>query len=219
MTENNFECPNCGASMNIQGFGFVCDFCGTHFLSEEYVFVDSNNAMETIDISERYAYLRKNEQYIKSCKYVKVDSNNGVFRARASPAYCAKDSQLNKIQNYSLYFDYLNSGDAATMYMVVHSAEGFVTPYISILLDELFVITPRFERWEGDLAIFQIGIAEFERICESRTISFTSNLMDAEAGYYEEFIPYCCRFYNAIFNKNKFLYSIHQNLISDKDGK
>jgi hypothetical protein len=86
-------------------------------------------------------------------------------------------------------------------------------------LDEEFVITPKFERWEGNLAIFHIEIFEFEEICDSISVSISSNLMNSEIDHYEEFIPYCCRFYNIVFDKCKYTYSIHQLLISDNYGK
>ena len=36
-----FICPNCGANMNRPGLGFVCDFCGSSFLSDDYIAIDN----------------------------------------------------------------------------------------------------------------------------------------------------------------------------------
>ena len=211
-------CPNCGANMYRQGFGFVCDFCGSSFQSEDYVVID-NISMDSNGISMRYEYLKKNEERIQLSKSVKANYGCNDYRVLSNPPFYANDGRFHRNLKYNLYFDYTNNNIEEFMYMVVHTTEYNGNPYISILLDEEFVITPKFERWEGNLAIFHIEIFEFEEICDSISVSISSNLMNSEIDHYEEFIPYCCRFYNIVFDKCKYTYSIHQLLISDNYGK
>lgn len=211
-------CSNCGATMNIQGYGFVCDFCGSSFLSDDYIAID-NVSVDSNDISMRYGYLKKNEARINSSKSVKVNCNSNAYRVLSNPPFYANDSRFHRNKKYNLYLDYTNNGIEESMYILVYATEYVSNPYLSILLDGEFVITPQFERWDGNSAIFQFGVVEFEEICNSVSASLQSNLFDSEKDNYREFIPYCCRFYNMVFDKCKYTYSIHQNLISDKDGK
>lgn len=211
-------CPNCGARMNLQGLCLVCEFCGSSFLSEDYTVID-NVSLNCYTISLRYEYLKRNEQYIKSSKFVKVQHDSNEFRILSSPVYYANDGRFHINSKYFLYFDYVNSGIEDSMNIIVCSTKYVGNPHISILLDEEFVVMPKFEEWNGNLAIFKIGIGEFEEVCESISVTISSNLIDSTRDHYEELLPYCCRFYNTVFDKCKYTYSIHQLLISDKYGK
>lgn len=52
-------------------------------------------------------------------------------------------------------------------------------------------------------------------ICKADLIGIATNLTDEESVNYDELKFYSCRFYNLIFDKRKFLYSLNINLITD----
>ena len=58
-------CPNCGAEMHLQGFTFVCDFCGNSIVPDDVTLLKAPEE-GSVYIRMRYEYLKQYEQYIQS---------------------------------------------------------------------------------------------------------------------------------------------------------
>ncbi|WP_290456051.1 hypothetical protein [Bacteroides acidifaciens] len=218
MSNENNICPNCGANIHKQGLGFVCDYCGSTFIPEDYSKIYPVYA-DTVDIQDRYEYLKRNEQHISISKIVTCEKNINAYRISSNPVFYTNDGNFRCILTSSCTLKYENDGNTETLLLTVHSSKNVLQPIFSILLDEEYIIDLCFDRWEDKEAVFRIDFSEFKEICESSIISVSCNLMDSLISNYDEFIPYCCRFYNVVFDKCKYLYSIHKHLISDQNGK
>ena len=213
----NHICPNCGAAMEEQGLSVVCSYCGTHYDLGNYKRIKQRDALPR-EISERFNYLKNNERSIKLSDFVILLEKNNTYRIKSNPSYFANDGNYNRILDYSFNFEYFNDDDTESLYIIVNTCKN-MTPYLSFLLNYELQISPVFEKWETGACFFKMTPLELKEICDSHDIEIYSNLMDCEYDFHEEFITYCCRFYNAIFDKRKYLYSLHQLLISDNYGK
>ena len=216
----NHICPNCGAAMEEQGLSVVCPFCGTHHDLGNYKRIKQGNVLSW-EISERFNYLKNNERSLRSSVFVILLESNTTYRIKSDPSYFANDGKYNKILGYSFNFEYFNDNDTEFLYLIVNTCKNknMAEPYLSFLLDHELQVSPVFEKWETDACVFAMTLIELKEICDSQDIEIYSNLMDCEYDLHEEFITYCCRFYNTIFDKRKYLYSLHKNLISDNNGK
>ena len=214
----NHICPNCGAAMEMQGLSVVCPFCGTHHDFGNYKRIKQRNVLSW-EISERFNYLKNNEQFLKSSAFVILLEKNTTYRIKSNPSYFANDGEYNRILDYSFNLEYFNNDDTESLSLIVNSCKNMTDPYLSFLLDYELQISPIFGKWETDACVFKMTPIELKEICDSHDIEIYSNIIDCEYDFLEEFITYCCRFYNAIFDKRKYLYSLHQLLISDNYGK
>lgn len=217
----NHICPNCGAAMKEQGLSVVCPFCGTHHDLGNYKRIKQRDVYSW-EISERFNYLKNNERTLKSNDFVILLENNTTYRIKSNPSYFANDGEYNRNLDYSFNFEYFNDDDTESLYLIVNivnTCKNMTDPYLSFLLDYELQISPVFEKWELDAYVFAMTLIELKGICDSRDVKIYSNLMDCEYDFHEEFITYCRRFYNTIFDKRKYLYSLHQKLISDNNGK
>lgn len=218
MGGNKQICPNCGAEMHVQGFTFVCDFCGNSIVPDDVTLLKAPEE-SPVYIRMRYEYLKQYEQYIQSSKTVSLRTAGDTYSIVSYPAYYANDGNSHKILTFHLFLEYDNNKSEESLFLVVCTSKQVALPQLAILLDREYLITPVLDRVEDDKAFFTIRKKELMWICESDTISISSNLIDTRVGSYKEFIPYCCRFYNYAFDKRKYIYSTHQNLISDQNGK
>lgn len=218
MDKKSFKCPNCGATVHAQGFGFVCDYCDSNFVPKEYQQIYTPNDDST-EIHERYEYLKKNERHIATSEIVTYEKEGDTYRIMSRPAYYANDGNYHRVLDFSITFIYKNDKKDDTLFLIVYTSKHVLQPHMSILLDDEFVIELQCIDWEGEMAFFTIEPLEFKYICESRDISMSSNIVNIETSHFEEFITYCRRFYNAVFDKRKYTYSIYKPLISDKNGK
>jgi len=215
---SNRLCPNCGAEMRIKGFSFVCDFCGTHHILDNYITLESIET-DSVDIRNRYDYLKRNKQYIRNSNLVTFYDDNEVSDLRSTPDFYANDGHFNRLMKYGIQLSYRNDKQTEILNLVINANQSAtIISSISILLDYNVLVESNYLSSDGNSSIFNLGFDSFENICRSRVISIVMDSPDSHMGYYNEFITYCRRFYNLAFNKNKYIYSLNQNLISDYYG-
>lgn len=207
-------CPNCGADMRLQSFIYVCDFCGTRITGDGFSTIDSLTEVPE-EIEKRHSYLTKNRSYINSSPKVSFEENGREIKLTSNPRFYANDGKYNKVLESSIFYTYSTDGISHKLRLAVKSAMFTGIPQMSILLDMETVISPRFDNWDKDTAYFDIDIIELQRICESHVIMISSDILNSDISVYEELIPYSCRFYHFSFDKRKYIYSIHRNLITD----
>ena len=207
-------CPNCGADMRIQSFVYVCDFCGTRVMGDSFSTVESLiEAPEAIE--KRSSYIKKNRCYIDSASKISIEECGNTITLSSDPSFYANDGKYNKVLSFSLSYEFTTNGIEDNLFLKIKTLSFASLPQLSILIDMEVVITPRFEKWEGDIAFFKIDIVELQSICDSHMIKISSDIMEYETSIFDELIPYSCRFYHYSFDKRKYIYSIHRNLITD----
>lgn len=207
-------CPNCGADMRIQSFVYVCDFCGTRVMGDSFSSVESLiEAPEAIE--KRCSYIKKNRCYIDSASKISIEECGNTITLSSDPSFYANDGKYNKVLSFSLSYEFTTNGIEDNLFLKIKTLSFASLPQLSILIDMDVVITPRFEKWEGDIAFFKIDIVELQSICDSHMIKISSDIMESETSIFDELIPYSCRFYHYSFDKRKYIYSIHRNLITD----
>ena len=215
---DNKTCPNCGAILRRQGLVFVCEFCGSQFLENEFTLICSEKVSEH-DIKERYDYIKKNEHYIQSNNLVSLSKSGDEYHISTLLPYFANDGNFSLRTDFSFNITYSNSNDKDLLLLIVNSSNYVPDVHLSFLINYKYIINPTFIACEGDSVIFQLQIEELIIVCESYHISIYSNFFDPLIEHFDEFKYYCCRFFHYAFNKLKYNYSIYKLLISDQYGK
>lgn len=208
-------CPNCGANMHIKNFVFICDFCGTRLTDNNYTSIPPTK-VHSAEIYIRFNYIKRNEQDINKSPFIQLYVHNDSYRIISIPPFFSNDGKYNLIRNFFIYLMYTNNIDYESLFLVIYTKQEITeSPELSILVDNKLLITSVFDSCTSIGYIFKIEIAEFKIICLAKSILLSSNIIDLEFGNYDEFIPFCRRFYNMAFDKQKYIYSLNQNLISD----
>ena len=212
-------CPHCGASISVHGFNIICEYCGTRLYSD-LINVINPNYDSLSDVRKRNEYLITNEHYIKSSKHISMIESNGEFELTSSSSFYTNDGNYRLLDNLSINLRYINKIQSDNLSIIAKTSNDIAAiSQISILFDVDNLITPIFETSEGNISFFRISFNEIKAICDSRIIAVETNNKSLMTGYFNEFIPFCRRFYNLAFNKNKYSYSLYQNLILDHYGK
>lgn len=209
------ECPNCGAELQTHRFCIECVYCGYLNIPKRYRNFRSFDSC-SYEIEQRFNYLEMNHTTLKSSPFVIYEKGFSGYQIISTPRYYANDGNFNKISGLSLSLKYENDSNHELLYLIVYTTEYIISPYFSILLNDRTIINPKFNSWHKNSTMFTLNYDELDKICESFDISISTNLFENKNAEYNEFIHYCCRFYNIVFNKCNYLYSIHKNLISDK---
>lgn len=213
-SDNYILCPNCGAEMHAQGFVYACDFCGSCTYDEQYQELDDDNSDEK-NITWRYDYIRKNEQYILAGSFINLITERDKYRAISFPFFSPNDGNYHQIQNFKMFLSFETDGNDECLFLGVLSDKYIESPFLTMLLNGAVIVRLELLGWEDNTSLFKMKVTDFFGICVCDKIAVSSNLIDSYPVIFDEFIPYCHRFYHFLFDKRKFKYSIFKHLITD----
>ena len=208
-------CPNCGATMQQRSFTYECEYCGTIVLKDGLSEIYYKEDLES-SIEDKYSYLNKNYSYVSQSKHLFCIKNSNGYEIKTATSFYANDGKYNKIKDFFLSLSYDNDQETEHLYLCVNTNKFSSNPQLSLLIDMEFCVRPVFEKADEDCLYFNITRKELQIMCEAHLIQVASNCFDAENAMFNELPSYCSRFYHYTFDKRKYIYSLHKNLITDK---
>ena len=84
-----------------------------------------------------------------------------------------------------------------------------------ILLLNKDIISLPLQDQDSQTSWFQLSIDQLLQFCTAREIDLDTDLETEESIQYYELSTFASRFYNVVFNRLKFLYSVNIRLITD----
>ncbi|MCR5424970.1 MAG: hypothetical protein K6E93_09500 [Bacteroidales bacterium] len=79
------------------------------------------------------------------------------------------------------------------------------------------IFTLRMQHYDNGYSWFSLSIEQLLDICTTQSIDLTTDLPLPSNAQFNELPIFASRFYNIAFDRMKFQYSIHVNLITDSD--
>lgn len=81
--------------------------------------------------------------------------------------------------------------------------------------EEKDIITFHGPQFEDGYSLFPLSVEQLLDICTAQSIDLTTDLPIPPNAQFNELPIFAARFYNAVFNRMKFMYSTQVNLITD----
>lgn len=214
MTNNcywSIICPNCGATLTQSRFVSVCEFCGTIMDGNAHPIVPQDPPSGN-KAKQHLAYLRNNIDSIRQSPFLgKIKTVQSGYGITSLPFYgCNK--YCRKMSYPSFLFHYENDGDNEKLLFGI-TGNRPATRMI-LLLNKDIVYLPLQDQ-DSQTSWFQLSIDQLLQFCSAREIDLDTDLETEESIQYYELSTFASRFYNVVFNRLKFLYSVNIRLITD----
>lgn len=201
-------CPNCGAEMKSIGFASICNYCG-YINTSQYSNENLGNSTSFTRI--RFSYLVHNEKYLEKNK--KFVSFVPKYKLKTS-VFFHPHKGYEAISSVSISIAYINNNciEELRFYLKVDSPSQ--NPFLIFKLKGGECIFLHFID-NSDMGYYSnISYQELKAICMSSSILYSTNCFPLDYDFSE--LPiYCARFYNIAFDRNKYVYSLNKQLISD----
>lgn len=205
-------CPNCGAPMEQDKFTSVCRFCGAVFASESQETTSKEPAVKG-NARKHNDYIVANEARISESPFVELRKDGKRYQI-TSTSFFANDGFLNPIptphwrirvqcntRSEKLFFGIAGKRPASRMAIQ--------------LGEDKDIISFHGAQFEDGYSWFPLSEEQLLAICTAQNIDLTTDLPLPANAQFNELPIFASRFYNVTFNRMKFMYSIHVNLISD----
>ena len=204
-------CPNCGAPLIRHAFVETCPYCG--YVSEA---LDGKigKEMDLVEVppKERFSYVKRQLSYIQTECPVEVENKENAYYIRAKGVFSPNDGKKANT-DLMLRYEACIAEDIFALKLLVESNHDN-SPIVYIKTDTtVFVPDVIIEKGRNVIAV---STTMFCALCEAEDISVETNLI-LDPIIWNELKTYSRRFYHSIINRQRYLYSIHQKLIIDKN--
>lgn len=208
---DNCQCPNCGATLTQNRFVSVCEFCGTVVKGKKRLIVSQDTPQDN-EAKQHLAYLHENIEHIEQSTFLgEIKSVQSGYEMTSLPFYGC-DKYCRRVTYPSLFLRYNNDGDNE---MLLIGITGNRPANRMILqLNENIVALP-LQNQDSNTSWFRLSIEQLLQICTARNIDMDTDLKTDDFTQYYELSTFASRFYNVVFNRLKFLYSVNIRLITD----
>lgn len=208
MEKSNAEnyCPNCGAALVIKELYKECLYCG---MTMGISHVKSQTKSSVI---LKYKYLKDHFTEILCNRFVTMSEKEGAYTIKSNLFY-AHDNSHTKIDGISLQLYYENNG---TTDAIILGINGEISNNRLFIRINDKIITLQLVNALNDTKFFILSEHTFLAICQTHSFEIDINQRLPENADFSEFPIFAGRFYNAVFNRMKFLYTTEVKLWSDQ---
>lgn len=209
---NNSVCPNCGAPMERDRFSSVCRYCGTSLESNTPTEPPTNHKA-TGSARKHYDYIVANEMCISQSQLVALQKEKNRYTLTSKPFY-ANDGFLNPLSSSHWRLQFQCDGRTEKLLLGISGKRPASRMAIKLNGDKGVLILP-IQHFVNGYTWFKLTESQLLDICTSKDIDLSTDLTLPSNAHFNEFPIFAARFYNAAFNRMKFMYSVHVNLITD----
>lgn len=211
MNEELKLCPNCGASMERDRFTSVCRYCGAVVAGDAVENTDKESATKN-NARKHNDYIVTNEARISESPFVELRKEGKSCQITSRPFY-ANDGFLHAIPSPHWRVRFQCNTRSEKLFLGIAGKRP--ASRLAIQLGRKNIISFHGAQFEDGYSWFPLSEEQLLAICTAQTIDLTTDLPLPPNAQFNELPIFASRFYNIAFNRMKFMYSIHVNLITD----
>lgn len=203
-------CPNCGAQLTVGKFQSICEYCGYVAGNDG----DGGNASPSpspSDIKSHYLYLHGNSETIAASPFVSFKKRNKTYTLESVPYY-SNDGMLSKIAQPHWQFKYQNDGSTETLLFGITENRPATRMALKTGND---IHQLKLQSQESKTAWFVLPLGVLLSLCTSKNVDISTDIKTDQRAQYNELPIFASRFYNAAFDRMKFIYSVNVRMITD----
>lgn len=205
-------CPNCGAPMEQDGFLSVCKYCGTVVTMDEPD-TKNKNHIGTGNSRKHYDYISSNETNISQNQHVALQKEKNRYTLTSTPFY-ANDGFLKPLSSPHWRLQFQCDGRTEKLLIGIKGKRPASRMAIKLDEDAGVLVLPMLHHADG-YTWFKLTEPQLLDICTSKDVDLSTDLPLLSNAHFNELPIFAARFYNTVFNRMKFMYSTHVNLITD----
>ena len=196
--------------MTVGKFQSICEYCG-------YVAGNGGDGGNTppspspSDIKSHYTYLRNNAETIAVSPFVSFKKRNKTYTLESMPFY-SNDGMLSKISQPYWQFKYQNDGSTETLLIGITTNRPASRMALKIGND---IHQLKLRSQESKTAWFELPFEVLLTLCTAREVDISTDIKTDPRAQYNELPIFASRFYNATFDRMKFIYSVNVRMITD----
>lgn len=192
-------------------FTSVCRFCGAVFTGECSEATSKEPAVKG-NTRKHNDYIVANEARISESPFVELRKEGKRYQITSTPFY-ANDGFLHPIPTLHWRLRFQCNTQSEKLFFGIAGKRP--ASRMAIQLGENDVISFHGAQFEDGYSWFPLSEEQLLAICTAHTIDLTTDLPLPANAKFNELPIFASRFYNIAFNRMKFMYSIHVNLITD----
>lgn len=205
------QCPNCGATLIRNHFVSVCEFCGTVINCESKPIVPHDEPLDNA-AKQHFSYIQNNIDVIQQSPFLsEIKPIQRGYKITSMPFYGC-DKNCHRVFSPSMLFRYENDGDNEMLFLAI---TGNRPANRLILQHDNSIISLPLQNQDSSTSWFRLSIKQLLQICTAHNIDLVTDLETDKSIQYYELSTFASRFYNVVFNKMKFIYSVNVRLITD----
>lgn len=204
-------CPNCGATLNKGKLTLYCEYCGNVVNVGTKIMKNSTSPSDSI-VKKHYTYFQENVDSIATNRYALFKTKGKTYTLESKPFY-SNDGKLAKILTLFWQFKYQNDGVVETLLMSVTSNRPALRMTLRIDKD---IFNLSLHKQDSKTAWFDLPMEVFCSLCVAKVVDINTDLKTDTNAQYNELPIFASRFYNAAFDKMKFVYSVNVKMITDQ---
>lgn len=206
-------CPNCGAQLTVGKFQSICEYCG-YVAGNDGDGGDGGNKQpppSTSDIKNHYTYLRNNSETIAASPFVSFKKRYKTYTLESVP-FCSNDGMLSKIAQPYWQFKYQNTGSTETLLIGITANRPAARMALKIDND---IHQLKLHSQESKTAWYVLPFDVLLTLCTAKEVDISTDIRTDPRAQYNELPIFVSRFYNAAFDRMKFIYSVNVRMITD----
>ena len=204
------KCPNCGAPMEHDKFTSVCRYCGS-VLGEGSSKAKKQEHAYMGNAAKHYDYIVANEARISQSPFVELRKDGKRYLLTSKPFY-ANDGFLHIVDSPCWRLRFQCEAQNEKLLLGIFGKRPASRMAIQAGKD---IFTLRMQHYNDGYSWFSLSMDQLLSICTTQSIDLTTDLPIPTNSQFNELPIFASRFYNIAFNRMKFMYSVHVNLITD----
>ena len=205
-------CPNCGAPMEQDKFTSVCRFCGSVFTAECSEATSKEPAVKG-NTRKHNDYIVANEARISESPFVELRKEGKRYQITSTPFY-ANDGFLHHIPTPHWCLRFQCNTRSEKLFFGIAGKRPASRMAIQLGEDK-DIISFHGPQFEDGYSWFPLSEEQLLAICTTQNIDLTTDLPIPTNAQFNELPIFASRFYNIVFNRMKFMYTKHVQLITD----
>lgn len=206
------RCPNCGAPIEQDKFTSVCRYCGSVFTGGCSESISKEPASKG-NAHKHNNYIIANEARIAESPFVELRKDSKRYQITSTPFY-ANDGFLHQITTLHWRLRFQCNTRSEKIFLGIAGKRPASRMAIQLGEDNE-VIMFHGPHFEDGYSWFPLSEEQLLAICTTQNIDLTTDLPLPDNAKFNELPIFASRFYNIIFNRMKFMYSVHVKLIAD----
>ncbi len=203
-------CPNCGAQLTIGKFQSICEYCG-YVAGNDSGGGNTTPSPSPSDTKSHYTYLKNNSETIEASHLVSFKKRYKTYTLESVPFY-SNDGMLSKIAQPYWQLKYQNDGSTETLLIGISANRPAAR--MALKIDD-GIHQLKLQSQESKTAWFALPFDVLLTLCTAKKVDISTDIKTDPRAQYNELPIFASRFYNAAFDRMKFIYSVNVRMITD----
>ena len=196
--------------MTVGKFQSICEYCG-YVADNKGDGGNTSPSPSPSNSKSHYTYLRNNSETIAASSFVSFKRRYKSYTLESTSFY-SNDGMLSKITQPHWLLKYQNDGSTETLLLGITANRPAAR--MALKIDD-GIHQLKLQSQESKTAWFALPFDVLLTLCTAKKVDISTDIKTDPRAQYNELPIFVSRFYNAAFDRMKFIYSVNVRMITD----